>query len=147
MFLKTGELSVQNLAKNLTYLPRAIAAVLAGINSVALMVQIHLSSKQYPEFLRLPYYLASLLVIGTGLAQLGYVVVAAVTLLRNPRAAKESVSSGLESMRHHEMQEEQEVPPDNKQSSRLRSHLAQQKQQVMEAGISGRETNDVRKSF
>ena len=120
--------------RELNYAPRLIAAFLAGLNGIAMNIVFVKCQQNYPDFLRLPYFIVCIVVIVTGYALLAYSLYGflRVYILKDT------------SLMHHEMEEEDDYNQNNYNNNKeyghngngpIKSHLKEQKEMNKKQGM------------
>ena len=119
LFLRlSNSLDFKRVLRELHYAPRLIVALLSGINAIAMNVLLAKCRHEFPDFLRLPYFLLATILIVVGYIQLVYFVYAflRVYVLKTQR------------LQHHEMQDEDDLKAQRrKEGGPIKSHLKEQK--------------------
>lgn len=113
-------LDFRRMLRELSYAPRLIVALLAGLNAILCNIVLLKCQSNYPDFLRLPYFLALVVTIAVGYAQLAYFAYAMVRVM----------TGGAAAMMHHEMQEEEDYKGNSSggKGSPIKGHLKEQKE-------------------
>ena len=74
---------VQSLVfKQINHLPKALAALLSGLNSIILTIFLSLCRSTFPDFLKTPYCVLTLIIIVSGYLQLCYAIYSTYILVK-----------------------------------------------------------------
>lgn len=95
LFLRFSQsLDFKRVMRELNYAPRLVCAFLAGSNAIISNIVLSKCVANYPDFLKLSYYLMFIIVIVTGYIQLAYFLYGIVRVY---------LIGGFTEKRHHEM--------------------------------------------